>query len=302
LEVQVTKIEEKKRETPALLFVLVIGAGLAASFAFGGGSKGATVGLRASLVGQAQPARGIFVATLLGRSLRWSLAYRGLSPNRPLSAWLLPRNSARPTRLCGSCPTLVRGRVRVSPTLARALTHRRALVELRPAGASTPALAGTITVQEVPVLKIASPKPGQTITLPAEISYSISGVVVRQESGPQLEVFIAGGEGSHVKLALSSTSGTVTLPDVKDAFLVGHRDLTFRLLNADGVPLPNPEATVVVRDLTIQGRRSGACRQVRRAGVDGWCFQALLASLPPTAHSWVGSRAGERFVLDVGVR
>jgi hypothetical protein len=254
------KIERKKRATAALLVVLLIGAGLAASFAFGGGSKGATVGLRASLVGRPQPARGIFVATLLGRSLRWSLAYRLPSGNRPLSAWLHPRNSARPARLCGSCPTLVRGTVRVSPALPRALTHQRALVELRPAGASTPALAGTITVQQVPVLEIASPTPGQTITLPAAISYSISGVVVRLGSRPQLEVFIAGpagGEGRHVKLALLSTSGTVTLPDVKEAFLVGHRDLTFRLLNAAGVPFPNPKATVVVRDLLIKGRRGG---------------------------------------------
>jgi hypothetical protein len=54
-----------------------------------------------------------------------------------------------------------------------------------------------------------------------------------------------------------STSGTVTLPDIKEAFLVGHHDLTFRLLNADSVPFPNPEATVVVRDLTIEGRRGG---------------------------------------------
>jgi hypothetical protein len=254
---QVLKIEEKKRATAALLVVLLIGAGLAASFAFGGESKGAPVGLRARLVGRDEAVRGIFVATLLGRSLRWSLAYTGLSPNLPLSAWLRPRNSARATRLCGSCPTLVRGRVRVSPTLARALTHRRALVELGPAEASTPALAGTITVQRVPVLKIASPKPGQTITLPAKIRYSISGVVVRQEGGPHLEVFDACCDGRHVKLALSSTSGTVTLPDVKQAGLVGHRNLTFRLLNAYGVPFPNPETTVIVRDLTIQGRRGG---------------------------------------------
>jgi hypothetical protein len=230
---------------------------LAASFAFGGGSKGATVGLRASLVGRAQPVRGIFVATLLGRTLHWSLAYGGLSPNPPPSAWLRARNSARQARLCGSCATLVRGRVRVSPTLAFALTHRRALVELGAAGGSTPALAGTITIQRVPVLAITSPKPGQTITLPAEISYSIHAVVVRQESGPQLEIFVAGGGGRHVNLALSQTRGTVTLRDVKEAFLVGHHNLAFRLLSVGGVPFPNPEATAVVRDLTIQGRRGG---------------------------------------------
>jgi hypothetical protein len=49
----------------------------------------------------------------------------------------------------------------------------------------------------------------------------------------------------------------VTLPDVKNAYLVGHRNLTFRLLDADGVPLPNPEATVVVRNLTVEGSKGG---------------------------------------------
>ena len=48
----------------------------------------------------------------------------------------------------------------------------------------------------------------------------------------------------------------MTLPDVEDAYLVGRHDLTFRLLS-DGVPLPNPEATVVVPRLTIEGRKGG---------------------------------------------
>ena len=91
----------------------------------------------------------------------------------------------------------------------------------------------------------------------AEIAYRIGDIGVSQEGGVQLEVFVAGFDGRHVKLALSEPSGTVTLPDVKDAYLVGHRDLTFRLLTAEGVPLPNPEATVVVRNLKIEGRRGG---------------------------------------------
>jgi hypothetical protein len=254
------KIERKQGAIAALLVVLLVGAGLFASFALGGESKGAAaVGLRASLSGRG-PAHGVFVASLRGSGLRWSLAYKRSSATRPLSAWLRPRSSARPAKLCSRCATLVRGRIRISAALARALTHRKAAVELRPPGAgssSPPALTGTITVQQVPVLQINSPKPGQTITLPTEISYTISEVVVRQESGEQLEVFVAGGDGSHVKLPLSAASGTVTLPDVKDAYMVGHHDLTIRLLNADGIPLPNPEATVVVRDLTIQGRRGG---------------------------------------------
>jgi hypothetical protein len=106
-------------------------------------------------------------------------------------------------------------------------------------------------------LTITSPKAGQTVHLPAEVSYSTGSIEVRQESGMQLEVYVADRDGTHVRIPLSESSGTVTLRDVKSAYLVGHRDLTFRLLDADGVPLPNPEATVVVRDLTIQGTKGG---------------------------------------------
>jgi hypothetical protein len=118
-------------------------------------------------------------------------------------------------------------------------------------------LRGPITVQQVPALVINSPKAGQTVHLPSEVSYSTGSIEVKQESGMQLEVYVANRDGAHVRIPLTESSGTVTLPDVKNAYLVGHRDLTFRLLNADGVPLPNPEATVVVRDLTIEGTKGG---------------------------------------------
>jgi hypothetical protein len=49
----------------------------------------------------------------------------------------------------------------------------------------------------------------------------------------------------------------VTLPDVKDAALPGQRDLVFQLATSDGVPLPNAEAKVVVRQLKIRGHRTG---------------------------------------------
>jgi hypothetical protein len=139
-----------------------------------------------------------------------------------------------------------------------ALTHHRSRVELRPPGStSPPSLAGTVTVEQVPVLVISSPKPGATVKLPTEISYSIGEIEVKQDSGMQLEVYVANLDGVHVRIPISESSGTVTLPDMKNAYLAGHRNLTFRLLDADGVPLPNPAATVVVRDLTIQGTKGG---------------------------------------------
>jgi hypothetical protein len=252
------RIEKKQGAIAALLIAVLIGIGLSASFAFGGSNTGsaAPVGLRATLSGRTQHAAGgMFVATLRGIALRWSLAYKGSRTAKVTSR--IRAGSARPAKLCSSCASLVRGRLRVSRVLARALTHRRARVELRLPGASTPSLVGPITVQQVPVLTITSPKPGQTVHLPSEISYSTGSIDVNQESGMQLEVYVANRDGAHVRLPLSESSGTVMLPDVKNAYLVGHRDLTFRLLDADGVPFPNPEATVVVRDLTIEGTKGG---------------------------------------------
>jgi hypothetical protein len=252
------RINRKQGAIAALLIVLLIAIGLSTSLAFGDSHKGsaAPIGLRAKLSGRAhQTAGGMFVATLRGTSLRWSLAYKGASTAK-LNARIRAK-SARPAKLCSSCGSLVRGRLHLSRILARALTHRKARVEMRLPGASAPSLLGPITVQQVPVLTITSPKEGQTVHLPSQVSYSIGSIDINQDSVMQLEIYVANRDGAHVRLPLSESSGTVTLPDVKNAYLVGHRDLTFRLLNADGLPLPNPEATVVVRNLTIEGSKGG---------------------------------------------
>jgi hypothetical protein len=236
---------------------IAILAGLFASFAFGGAQRETNAGLRASLTAPGNPGRGIFVATLRGRSLRWSLTYKR-SNGRVLVARLrlVRANGAAPSAasLCSPCAAIARGRMLVSRPVAQGLTRRRVLVELQVRGSSSVTLRGRIAVSEVPVLKIDSPRPGETITLPAQISYRVSGFPVGSE-GVHLEVYVADRDGRHVELALPEPSGRVTLPDVKDAYLVGKHDLTFRLVTAKGIPLPNPEATVLVRDLTIFGRR-----------------------------------------------
>jgi hypothetical protein len=250
------RIERKHGAIAALVLVALVVAGVSASLSRGDANGGGAVGLRAKLAGRAQQTRtGIFVATLRGTSLRWSLAYKSAGKSR-LSA-RVRAGGARPAKLCGSCSALARGRAHVTRSLARALTHRRAVVELRSAGATGPALSGRVIVQQVPVLVITEPKPGASVTLPTDVSYSVSSVEINQPSGFQLEVFVANSDGTHVTLPLAEPSGSVTLPDVKNAYLVGHHDLTFRLLNADGVPFPNPEATVVVPRLTIQGKKGG---------------------------------------------
>ena len=252
------RISRKQGAIVALLAIVLIAAGLSTSLAFGEshGGSAAPVGLRAKLHPRAQQtASGMFVATLRGQRLRWSLAYKKASSGK-FSA-LIRARSGGTAKLCGSCGSLVRGGLRLSPAVARALTRGKARVELRLRGASAPALVGPISVQEVPVLTITSPKAGQTVHLPTEVAYSTGSIEVKQDSGMQLEVYVANQDGTHVRIPLSESSGTVTLPDVKSAYLVGHRDLTFRLLDAEGVPLPNPEATAVVRDLTIEGTKGG---------------------------------------------
>lgn len=249
----------RKQGAVAALLIALLATGLSTGLALGDSQRGSggSVGLRAKLSGRTQQAAGgMFVATLRGTSLRWSLSYK---PGR--GAKLEARIASKGTRsssLCARCASLVRGRLQVSRAVALALTHHRSSVVLRsPGRAGRPSLAGPITVEQVPVLVITSPKPGSTVHLPTEVGYSTGSIEVKQDSGMQLEVYVANLDGAHVRIPLSESSGTVTLPDVKNAYLAGHRNLTFRLLDAEGVPLPNPEATVVVRDLTIQGTKGG---------------------------------------------
>lgn len=249
----------RKHGVVAALLVAMLATGLSTGLALGDSHRASapSVGLRAKLSGRGQQAaRGMFVATLRGATLRWSLSYKTRGTAR-LGARITSRGTL-PSRLCERCAALVRGRLHVGRAVAVALTHHKARVELAPPrSASPPLLAGAVTVQQVPVLVISSPKSGATVRLPTEISYSTGEIEVRQDSGMQLEVYVAGLDGVHVRIPLSEPSGTVTLPDVKNAYLAGHRDLTFRLLDAEGVPVPNPAATDVVRDLTIQGTKGG---------------------------------------------
>jgi hypothetical protein len=237
--------------TAGALLIALAAAGVLAGFALGG-SHGSVVGLRATLRTPHHSVHGIFVATLRGRTLRWSIAYKGSSRAAAARLRLVRSNGARPalSRLCSPCARIARGRTLVSSAAANALRNRRVLVDVQ----ADARLSGKVALQEVPTLEIASPKPGQTLVLPAEISYSVSNFTVGVEGG-HLETFVAGLDGKHVELPLSEQSGTVTLPDAKDAYLVGRHSLTFRLVSAQGVPLPNPEATVVVRELTIEGKR-----------------------------------------------
>jgi hypothetical protein len=99
-------------------------------------------------------------------------------------------------------------------------------------------------------LEIAAPGPGQTITLPAQIQYRITGVTIPPGSELRLTV----RDLQPIDLPVKEPAGSITLPDDKSAFLPGKRDLTFQLVTRDGKALT---PAVTVRDVTIEGRRGG---------------------------------------------
>jgi hypothetical protein len=97
-------------------------------------------------------------------------------------------------------------------------------------------------------LEVLSPRPGQTITLPAQIQYRATGVAV--PSGAVLRLTVR--DLQPIDLPVTASTGTVTLPDDKSSFLPGNRDLTFQLITRGGTPLT---LAVTVHNVIIEGRR-----------------------------------------------
>jgi hypothetical protein len=199
---------------------------------------------------------GVFVANLQARRLTWSLAHRGVGTSVVAKLRVGTGAATRiAATLCAPCRTASHGRRVLSAATANALTTGRAYVDVQARGTARE-IHGRVVAASAPTLHISSPEAGSTIDLPGEISYSVDGVTI--ESAPlHLEVYVAGADARAIDLVLDAPSGSVQLPDTKDAFLVGHHDVTFQLATAQLVPLPNPEAKVTVRDLTINGRRTG---------------------------------------------
>ena len=108
--------------------------------------------------------------------------------------------------------------------------------------------------QEPPTLIILKPKDRETITLPAEIHYMVTGFQVGEQTGGHMNAFVGDPESSfQIEIPLETQSGIAILPD--DKRLPGKKDLTFQLAQADNQLLPNPEAKVTIKELAIEGRR-----------------------------------------------
>lgn len=106
-----------------------------------------------------------------------------------------------------------------------------------------------------PTLTIQSPRTGETVTAPFDVAYEVTGFEVGAGNG-FLQMIVAGAENAKpIEIPLTEAKGVVKVGD--DKMLTGKRDLTFALAGADHKLLANPEAQVTVRDVIIEGRRSG---------------------------------------------
>ena len=104
------------------------------------------------------------------------------------------------------------------------------------------------------VLRILQPAAGDTVTLPAAIHYEVTGFEVGALSGGHMHAFVVGIEnGFWADIPLERQSGVAVLPDNK--LLTGKRDVTFQLARSDHTLLPDPEASVIVENLIMEGGR-----------------------------------------------
>ena len=227
----------------ALPLAVLLGASVA-----GAARSGA---VHARLVGPSQPrALGVFTGTLNGQTLRWRLSHHGLGPS---ASWARLRVAGRTVRLCAPCASLRTGSIALTTaeTQRRPVGRRIRRSPRRPRGTVT----GKVAFGAVPTLQVAVAD-GARLTLPATVHYTVTGYTVGTGAGQ----VVATGEGQPVARAQSGPAGTIVLPD--DKRLTGRRDLTFTLVDANGAPLTNVEATVRVYSVRSPAgaRRAGLTR------------------------------------------
>lgn len=120
-----------------------------------------------------------------------------------------------------------------------------------PAGATTVPTPTTLAPAATPTLRILSPQSGDVVAAPVAVQYSVTGFDVGPGKGA-LQLTLGDGGSFGVSLALDGPSGVVYLDDKR---LSGARTLVFTLITAGGQPLTNPEATVRIPNVTLEGRK-----------------------------------------------
>jgi hypothetical protein len=104
-----------------------------------------------------------------------------------------------------------------------------------------------------PSLRIVSPRSGDSVQLPVQVEYVISGIAADAVQQYRLQMTVGSPPISTTDVTLTGLQGTAVLPD--DKFTPGRRDLIFTLVRLDGTALANPTMTVTVSGVTIAGRR-----------------------------------------------
>jgi hypothetical protein len=102
-----------------------------------------------------------------------------------------------------------------------------------------------------PRLTILAPVPRETVRAPVQVRFRVDCFAVGPPPLGHLHAW-AGPPGSSRRYELRPRrqAGVIEIPD---PLLSGQRTLAFQLARADHTPVGNPEARVVVRDVTFEG-------------------------------------------------
>ncbi|MFF4576039.1 hypothetical protein [Streptomyces sp. NPDC001410] len=115
----------------------------------------------------------------------------------------------------------------------------------------TPSTAEPSRPATTPELNITTLRPGGTVTLPATVGYTISGLHFSASDGYQLRLSLGGSASYSLDLPINSPAGSVTIP--RDKMLPGKRDLTFTVVREGGASAWSTRHAVHVDDVTIHG-------------------------------------------------
>jgi hypothetical protein len=117
-----------------------------------------------------------------------------------------------------------------------------------------------------PVLQIVAPGPGTSVSSPFPVRYRTECLGGHGRVAYLGVSFRESEPGFSIELPLEGGAGTVEVPAHK--LVSGLRDVRFTLIGDDHEPLTNPEASVTVEDLTIEGGRSSYRAFARSALAD----------------------------------
>jgi hypothetical protein len=114
--------------------------------------------------------------------------------------------------------------------------------------------ASTATQSLLPTLLLPSLHDGDTLALPADISYEVLGFAGDLPAGVHVQaLFDERADGHVIDIPLSGAQGVLTLPD--DKLITGKRDIVFQLVDDANAPFENVEARQTFHDLMLTGRR-----------------------------------------------